>query len=767
MNIYPAGGKDALVENQIALDREFDVFVIKQLRALPQDYDTELKNFQSYYSEFISTIKGKLDFIFKRKDVILQPIIDTRPSPGTFPIRTSAIGPGFTPALDAAPVQLYINASYIDIVALGIIDLSRPAWAVRVRSSAIDGIEDVLNVSTRLSVSSAGSASVTIKNDLNKYCFQKNTLLVGKTIFEADDIIVIRLPDKNNVLRVCFTGFINKVTRNKAPNQNTINLDCEDVTKRLRYSRVAIRKALIDRDPEAQYIPLSAFVFPWVQGDGGGAEAVEKVVSNVGAFSFSTINSIPSISSSINQYNVLYKQKNFFSTQTQNLAGAINSGNVGIERGDAIDTEIANLRKKIEDDRSNNITQYIDTSGSTGMKVQGTQIFKNTKALVTAQASNFVKKPIMVIEGTAQPAYDVAFRNGFDLWISEWKEVQKLFQEFANIVNFEFFATEEGVVRFRPVNVSLQQLVNPANINAIADTDIYQENTYEDNTDIANVAVVTGNWKIRLGTNLDALGIFGYIKDNRLIKKYGEKMLNIQPVIGLITNASLNVWASSVLNRINRKAFSGGSLEVIGDSRYRVGNYIYLKSSNMLFYVDSIEHSIAPGSRYTCRMNLTYRRMPVLDLAGLIAGSVVTGAGVFVVASNDENRNVMQRKLDRDILKNEIFTVLSAGQLNLAYNSILSTMKVNGYSPDEIAHIYNPQKLFTKEALSPSLSPFYYGGYIWEYGVDIDFADALAIEKAYIAGQVAADNKNASTKATKITGMPTNTNFDTTQTLAH
>jgi len=759
-NEYIAGGKDALVEKQYAFDRSFDVIVIKQIPPTRSDLSTAIQQFNAKYAEFLTTVRNKLDFVIQRKEVILQELLSVKNSTGYFPIYLNTSQFGTTETTDFS--LLYGNARYIDTIALGIVDLTRPAWMVRVRSSKIDGIEDILSASVRLSVSGTGQASITIKNDLDRYCFRNNDLLLGKTIFEPDDIVVVRLPDRDANLNVCFTGYINQVQRNRAPAQNTITLECEDVTKRLRYSRVAIQKALLDRDQQAHFVPLSAFVFPWVQGEGGEAEAVQKIISSVGVLALSTIYNLPDLSANVNQYNSLYKERNVFSVQPS-FSTAI-PGVVGVDTK-GIEEQIGVLRETIEKDRLGFTELYIDLRDSVGMSAKGVKVFKNTKATVLAQEENFIKKPVMIIDGTNQPAYTVAFRNGFNLWMSEWKEANRLCHEFANTVNFEFFANEEGIIRFRPVNTTLSHLLDPTDVHILHDYNIYQQNTYEDNTEIASVAVATGDWKVRLGTSLDSLGIFGYIKDNRLIQKYGDKMTSLQPVIGLTTNAALNVWASSVLNRINSKAFAGGSVEVVGDSRYRVGTYVLLESNNMLFYIDSIEHTISPGGSYRVRLSLTYRRMPVYDVAQLFASQVGTSIGTLYRATTESKRTLARNFLDSDVAKNKTFTRLTPLSINLSYRNVVANLENDGYSADELQHIYNPTNSFASPKLASSLSLFYCAGYIWEFGVDIDFNDALLIQEAFEKGLSAADLQNQRLRNTKNKGMQIDTNFDKTNSM--
>jgi hypothetical protein len=436
------------------------------------------------------------------------------------------------------------------------------------------------------------------------------------------------------------------------------------------------------------------------------------------------------------------------------------------------------LRKQIEDRRLiiADSTFSIDVVG-------GVKVYKNETAMVTTNLSKFYKLPVLQVDGTDQPIYQIAFVESFNLWISEWKESHKLIQEFVNVVNYEFFCNESGTIRIRPPNMSLDHLraASPVTLTGGAATaasataaarqvaakaaaassataaaytfvesDIYQEDTYENNSDITSVAIVTGEWAIRQNSSLDALGIFGYIKDNRLISRYGARMTNLQPVIGIVTNAGLRVWGRSMLNRINRRAFSGGTVNVIGDSSIRVGNYVYLTQSNALFYVESISHTIMPGGKYQITMGLTYRRVPYFDIAELYIKRFPTPGTTF-----EEQRQFATRTMNKQ------FAGLLTTFCLEAYVGLKNNLVADGYDAAEIDQIYDPNSAIRGLATGTcqsTLQQFYLNGYLWEFGVEISFPEAIAAENAFItASNIAAETNAATAKDSGSTGLPQGT----------
>jgi len=721
-------GSPALVQSHISLDRDFDVLVVKQLKN-----NIDLAAFKNKFAEFFPPSQPG--------NVTLQPLVVV----GTGSL--AIVRQGFFQIVDSVRGGfIFGNANYIDVLSTGILDMTKFSWVVTVKNSKIQSIEDLLDVRVNASTRAASTCSFTVKNDQDKYTFQQNQLFAYRTIFEPDDLVFVRLPDLETNLNIVFTGFINNVTKSRAAANNVIQISCEDVTKRLRYSRMAIRKGLNDRDFESQYVPLSAFTFPWPIGDAGKVVSTQ-IFKNIGVLAYSNVDQTLGIAAFVTSFNTLYAKNNALSLTISSSVGTQKQIGTGTSK---IATEVANLRAIIERERAKiaNSTFSSDTANAV-------QVYKNEYTMVSANSKVLYKLPIMQIEGTNQPIYQIAFVESFNLWISEWKECHKLIQEFVNIVNYEFFCNESGTIRIRPPNMSLEHLRPKSEFvddYTLTESDIFGEDTYEDNTEITSVAVVTGDWRIRLNSSLDQLGIYGYIKDNRLINRYGARMTNLQPVIGIVTNDGLRVWGKSMLNRINRKAFSGGSITVIGNANIRVGNYVYLEKSNALFYVETAEHTIAPGQSYKVRLGLTYRRVPYFDIAALYIQRFTVSGETF------EDQRAQAVKI---LNGNKLIVSQNPGSFTLeAYLGLRANLVADGYDADEIDQIYDPTHAI-RGADSTSgllLNQFYLNGYLFEFGIEINFSDAIATESANEAQRIAAQAINNATKnSSGASGLPQGT----------
>jgi hypothetical protein len=162
------------------------------------------------------------------------------------------------------------------------------------------------------------------------------------------------------------------------------------------------------------------------------------------------------------------------------------------------------------------------------------------------------------------------------------------------------------------------------------------------------------------------------------------------------------------------------------------------------------------------RLNLTYRRLPVFDLALLVSQRhSATGFG----STQDSQRAVAAKALDSDLKKNGRFTTVLAPEIMLAYAGVKAFLKTDGYSDDEIQRIYNPKGSNDPTDIAANLQLFYYNGFIWEFGVDIDFAKVLATETAFNSSQTKSDDKSQQTQSASITSVSSASSNDKMGTL--
>jgi hypothetical protein len=53
-----------------------------------------------------------------------------------------------------------------------------------------------------------------------------------------------------------------------------------------------------------------------------------------------------------------------------------------------------------------------------------------------------------------------------------------------------------------------------------------------------------------------------------------------------------------------------GQITVRGDSKYQVGDTVFIEDENIYYYVTQVSHNFSYGSSYTTTLTLTYGRRP-------------------------------------------------------------------------------------------------------------------------------------------------------------
>jgi hypothetical protein len=110
--------------------------------------------------------------------------------------------------------------------------------------------------------------------------------------------------------------------------------------------------------------------------------------------------------------------------------------------------------------------------------------------------------------------------------------------------------------------------------------------------------------------------------DYDLWKMYGFKYVPTidKPFLTNVT-AQTGPFAASLLAK-QRKKIIGGSITITGNEYMQPGEVIYLEQKGMLFYVESVSHSMQMGSSFTTTLNVSFGHYPgeyiptVLDIAG-------------------------------------------------------------------------------------------------------------------------------------------------------
>jgi hypothetical protein len=119
---------------------------------------------------------------------------------------------------------------------------------------------------------------------------------------------------------------------------------------------------------------------------------------------------------------------------------------------------------------------------------------------------------------------------------------------------------------------------------------------------------------------------------------------------------------ASMLLSIARKNILKGTLVISGNEFMQPGEVIFLEDRGMLFYVNSVKHSMAMGTTFTTTLELTYGHTPgeyiptVLDIIGKMIYKNKDSAQIIVQrqerAADESNMGVIQRYKNSPTLRN-------------------------------------------------------------------------------------------------------------------
>lgn len=551
--------------------------------------------------------------------------------------------------------------------------------------------QDVSMMTIDSTVLGSSTAQLTVRNPLNKYVHQQHPLYLGQAIFESDDVVYINLPGLDGNIYRAFTGFVTTVTIDAQVGDtinNTIVIECEDMLKRLRENRVNIKPGYTPAEARRTTAPYSISF---------GADLPHQILAKVFAAAYCDFESIPTVYDQLAQFRSLaitdpdqaaQSEFQLIDQYTKVPIGqghiADNSGFIGplqdvpapspffVTTGNLI-IPAGQLAGNLEPTAPLAVTE--DTSRTIPRQIFGfrqaadpTNLDDNSKAVGGAapvsQTSSYPLDDLaFVLEGTAQPAYSLAFNPfGIQQWVSEWKSAYEVAREIADTVAFELFTTPEGVLWFRPQNILL-----PADVSGNTPTSsvsvgqqprvgseywldrkyIKHEAYTNTDRDVFTVAVTLGHYTIQA---LDGSGLewtrAGIAVDSLKYQQLGARMAPQQNKLELIDKSACIAYSRAFLNRVNSKA-RRGSVDYMGDARLRVGNPCYIPHRNQIYYIESISHQFVAGKSYTMTLSLNNGRVPISIATQADANNLAATIGDPSLAADLKSRYLFSETIKR------------------------------------------------------------------------------------------------------------------------
>ncbi|GAG67991.1 unnamed protein product, partial [marine sediment metagenome] len=423
-----------------------------------------------------------------------------------------------------------------------------------------------------------------IEKHKNREFFDKFSGAVrkGRCLFSPMDRLVVFLSRRfqntaePRLIRV-FTGLVNSVDDQYGENSAQINIQGEDITKWLRISSVNINPALMQLDELDRQEALKHFtnIFAgWT-----GAEIVKALC--------------------------LGRDATFKSEAQRNLVSLRVSG-VGVYSLESTPEtgfpEGASGAHQITYDAKN------PQARATVTDLQAQEIFRPSKLIIQ-------DPPQYEIEEFTP--YKRFFESSWQFWQSEFRTRLDLAREVATATNFVFYADPNGNIHYHQPRFSNTHILGAKEpeIFVLRDDAIVSWTFIETDADVITRLYASteddwhGSMYTEIGQNM------AWYQDDALLVKYGLRIFSVSdPLIrGGMTQGKQNpdvyYYAKSRIQRINADRLNG-SVTVTGRAELVPDHPVYIPSRNMVYYVNSVQHSFQWEGAFTTTVGLKYGRKP-------------------------------------------------------------------------------------------------------------------------------------------------------------
>lgn len=494
-------------------------------------------------------------------------------------------------------------------------------------------IGGITNISVERDIESGSSASFTLKNPLEVFCFKKNPLRRGQPVIEPLDQVQIWLPDVFDRLIPVFVGLVTEVipqtTLGNSLN-STLQVFCEDNLKTLKMNRINLR-------PSANMLEAKAFVattsIPFAE------MRPHEILKKVFAEAYCDQYTQPGTLEKLHELRYPLRTTTSQTVLTENAREEINLRNSLVDEssnyimsryapGDnlkliAAQKTIASLNSVKLPDVS------LDQKKAKALEAANSITPKSIEGYLTPNFND--REPVFSITGLDQPVYQIQFVRDWDFFVSEWGTNFSLAQEIAQKVFFELYTTPTGLVRFRPFNTALPTNLpmvdlyitrsqdsitdqtnpedsRPSSLYKLSRALITSERYSDTDRSIYTIAYTRGQYQY---ADLGATPwLVQATVDSAKLRKFGARVAPQQNVFNLTDAKALRTYGKAILDRLNADKLTG-TVTMKGDARLDIGNYCYLDWRATCYYIASISHTYNVGSGYDQSLSLRYGRRPI------------------------------------------------------------------------------------------------------------------------------------------------------------
>lgn len=647
--------------------------------------------------------------------------------------------------------NFYYFKKYSFLLECPLIDYTKLSYIYQLKNNNKLGKGNIISVDTQFNVNSSSNCTINFdcdNDEINKEMFDTNDIVIVKILKNQKDINKIKNNENSNIYdnefnmyKNIFTGYIDNVnyTIDWGSKLKTLNLVCSGPSKKMLFTRIVSGQATANTmDQTSALTPLSVYSFPQTLDSNGNTELDnETIIKNIVIRTFSDIDTIAEIKENklAAEY---YFNENAIARSAKDSQFYQSLYEYKMKYDKAIRDNMDKFFEVILDKNGNKSYIKIKNNQVSLITGQNTQItFKNIDSSIGHRTlTGKMQLPIMLINGTNQPAYQYTFNNLQNTFVAQYETLFQFIQKIAATLDFCLYDDPDGIIHFEVYDTSLMHLYDLNNANNLKNIISFSEN--QNTNEMSNIIQASNLSIFNNMPDTAEYGIFTLVRDQNSVKKLGERFLNLGTITGLqniitknkssqqniineIYTQPLTTYARCMMQKINSKALSQISVRLLGNPLITMGKYAYIKDIGKLFYINGIRQSWRANSFYIIDLNGIYTRQKICDI-GEICNNNYDKFGFPIPLSRKNSKlakfeyvtQKLNNNLNDNINSNSDMIKLMIKLFNKEefYNQLIKYLKERFNYDDEdfLQLMYNNKNyIFT-----------YLDGYFWEIPIQSD-----------------------------------------------
>lgn len=199
-------------------------------------------------------------------------------------------------------------------------------------------------------------------------------------------------------------------------------------------------------------------------------------------------------------------------------------------------------------------------------------------------------------------------------WQSDYEDRRSMCARVAEESNYLFYADRNGDIWFHPYRFDQGWIFSAQvpDVYVLDDSSIISYGFVEDDSQVYTAFYVNTQGDYQEGQappGVEGIGkLMGTFRDGDAALKYGERIFKFSnPLIKSNDQVNLYLYAKSIAQRMLAGRYQG-QVTLTGRAELEPGYPVYIPCRNMMYFVESVDHSFSFGGQFTTTVHLAYGR---------------------------------------------------------------------------------------------------------------------------------------------------------------